>query len=134
VKNMEIEKYIAALLAGLMAVSTFVGAALASNLSGFPEFLFTKTATASSPAYLVVVGADAKTSDIVGAIDLASRLAEGSYTIETVTGAAAVAAVTGVERDTIGLYEALSTNMPSSGVMQNFHYSGLKDSTFTWRG
>jgi hypothetical protein len=132
---MEIKKYIAALLTSLMAVSTFVGAVLAANdLSGFPGFLFSKTATASTPAYLMVVGKDAKPSDVVGAIDVASRLAEGSYTIEKVTGAAAPAAVTGVERDDIGLYEALSTHMPSTGVMQNFHYSGLKDSTFTWRG
>jgi len=97
VKNMEIEKYIAALLASLMAVSTFVGAALASDLSGFPEFLFAKTATASSPAYLVVVGADAKTSDVVGAIDLASRLAEGSYTIEKIAVAPAAPTVEGKE-------------------------------------
>lgn len=130
---MRIEKYIAALLASLMAASSFVGAVLATDLSEFPGVLYVVTATASTPAYLIVVGADAKPSDVVGAIDLASRLAEGSYTVETVTAAAAIA-VDGIERDTIGLFETLDQNMPSSGVMKNFHYSGLKDSTFTWRG
>jgi hypothetical protein len=129
---MKIEKYIATLLASLMAASTFVGAALANDLSGFPGFLYTVTATASSPDYWIVVGADAAPSDVVGAIDLASRLAEGSYTIETVTGVA-VSAVEGVERDDIGLSQALSA-LPGGGVMKNFHFSGLLDSTFAWRG
>jgi len=98
VKNMEIKKYIAALLTSLMAVSTFVGAALAAvDLSGFPGFLFTKTATASTPAYLIVVGKNAAASDVAGAIDVASRLAEGSYTIEKVTAAPVAPTVEGKE-------------------------------------
>jgi len=114
---MEIGKYIAALLASLMAVSTYVGAALAANnLSGFPGFLYTVTATASSPAYLVVVGANAKTSDVVGAIDLASRLAEGSFTIEKVTGAA-VAAVEGKEVS-VALGSALTTEFGTDALTQ----------------
>jgi hypothetical protein len=134
---MEIGKYIAALLASLMAVSTYVGAALAANnLSGFPGFLYTVTATASSPAYLVVVGANAKTSDVVGAIDLASRLAEGSFTIETVA-AAPTAAVEGIEKTlqiptTAGGNAIVGADFP--GTLTTFHYKGLQQGEFTYKG
>jgi len=120
------KKIIASLLAALMLAMP-VAPALAKTFGEFPTFL----GVDGTADYYIVVGAAAQPADVVGAIDIASRLAELSYTTVTVAGAGA--AIEGIERDDIGLYAALS-NLPGSGVMKNFHYSGLKDSTFTWRG
>lgn len=130
---MQIKKWIATGLSALMAGATIAGAGLAATqLGNFPGFLATTTATTSALDAFIVVGKDAATADVVGAVDVAARLAELSYTVETVPGVAA-AAVDGVEKDTVGLTDLLSTAFPNSGVMKTIHYSGLQDSTFSWR-
>ncbi|MFH7880968.1 MAG: S-layer protein [Candidatus Aenigmatarchaeota archaeon] len=90
---MQIRKFVASSLAALMAGATFAGAALAAvNVGGVLSHLGQQAATGTP--YLVVVGDNAAASDIVGAIDVASALAQqvtkevalpGVYT-ETVTG------------------------------------------------
>ena len=82
---MKIKKWIATGLSALMAGATIAGASLAAtSLKDFPGFLGSTTSTTSALDAFVVVGMDAKTSDVVGAVDLAARLAELSYTVATV--------------------------------------------------
>jgi hypothetical protein len=118
------EKLIASLVAALTALTT-VYPVLAVTLGDFPGFL-------GSPAtdFLIVVGKDAKPEDVVGAADVAMALAVQSTQEVSVPGAAA--AVTGIEKKTLGLSSAWSTVFPSS--IRTMHYTGLKQSTFSWKG
>ena len=77
----------------LLALVASVAFASAVSLSEFPTFLATYSAGVSSPDYYIVVGANAATSDVVGAIDLASTLASLSY--QETTAAGVTAQVTG---------------------------------------
>lgn len=141
---MQIKKWIATGLSALMAGATIAGAGLAAtSLKDFPGFLASKTATTSALDAFVVVGADAKTSDVVGAVDLAARLAELSYSVVTTSGTTTVAG--SFDRDGISIGTAsggdalsvggtdYSNAYPAGAVVKNFHWTGLKDSTFTWR-
>jgi hypothetical protein len=83
---------------------------------------------------LVVIGADAAVGDVVGAVDVASRLAEAGETTTTQTCAGAAGAITGTRKDNVALNGALSAIFPASGVLKTAHYSTLKDSTISWRG
>jgi hypothetical protein len=118
------EKLIAGLLAALTTLTT-VYPVLAATLGDFPSFL-------GSPAtdFLIVVGANAKPEDVVGAADVAMALAVQSTEEVAVPGAAA--AVTGIEKETLGLSSAWSSVFPSP--IRTMHYSGLKQSTFSWKG
>jgi hypothetical protein len=119
------EKLIASFMAALMALMTTVNPVLgATALSTFPSFLG-KDGTIN---FYVVMGAAADPSDVAGAVDIAIRLAELSYSSVSAAGASAV---NGIEKDTIGLDSALSTVIPSP--VKTLHYSGLKDSTYRWR-
>jgi hypothetical protein len=72
---MQIKRFVASSLAALMAGATFAGAALAAtSVGGVLKTLGTQAA-AGTP-YLVVVGDTAAASDVVGAIDVASALAQ----------------------------------------------------------
>ncbi|MDI6798850.1 MAG: S-layer protein [Candidatus Aenigmarchaeota archaeon] len=126
------KKLVGSFLAILMAL-TFVTTALAAvQLKDYPGFLATKTATTSSiEGVYVVVGDTAAASDIVGAVDLAIRLAEHSYTIETLPGVPA--AVTGIEKNTIDpRFGNLTDVFPNP--IRTFHYPGLKQGQITWKG
>ena len=72
---MQIKKFAASSLAALMAGATFAGAALAATSVGGVLKTLGEQATAGTP-YLVVVGDTAAASDVVGAIDVASALAQ----------------------------------------------------------
>jgi hypothetical protein len=72
---MQIKRFVASSLAALMAGATFAGAALAAaSVGGVLKSLGTQAA-AGTP-YLVVVGDTAAASDVVGAIDVASAIAQ----------------------------------------------------------
>ena len=119
------EKLIAGFMAALMALMTAVYPVLgATALKDFPTFLG-KDGTVN---FYVVIGSKADPSDVAGAVDIAIRLAELSYTTVSAAGGAAV---TGIEKDTVPLTGALSSVIPSP--VKTIHYSGLKDSTFRWR-
>lgn len=122
-----------------MAALTLASPALAATaLNTYPTFL------GKSGDFYVVVGANAKTIDVVGAVDIASNLAQLSYTDVTSSGAAAV---NGISKDGIntGTSSTTSNNnltaavsggsaFPSSGVLKHAHYAALKDSTYSWKG
>jgi len=132
------KKLIASLMAALMAALTLASPALAATaLNTYPTFL----GKSGSIDYYVVVGEKAATSDVVGAIDVASNLAQLSYTSVTTSGASAV---NGISKDGIsigtssggsGLDSAISggSAFPSGAIVKNAHYTALKDSTFSWK-
>ncbi len=101
------KKIIASLLAALM-VAMPVAPALAKTFGEFPAFL----SIDGTADYYVVVGTGGidprgLASDIAGAIDIATRLAEVSYTTVTVTGAV-VGGVEGKEVDDIPFNTAIN--------------------------
>jgi len=144
------EKLIASFLAALM-VLTPVGFA-ASALKDYPAFLTTDptlTETSNSLEAYVVVGSGGTdpaglASDIAGAIDLALRLTEMSYTKVSTEGVAA-GEYDGVMRDGVKICVSASTSTECTvvnatsgqtalpGQIKNTHYSGLKDTTISWR-
>jgi len=126
------KKLIAGLMTALIALLTATTPVLAATqLGSYPTFL--KGADGTLQAY-VVVGSAANVADVIGAVDLASRLEEVGKTAVSTTCAGATGAVTGTEKDAVPLYGALSVTFPASGILKSAHYSGLKDSTFSWRG
>ena len=141
---MQIKKWIATGLSALMAGATLAGAGLAATqLGSFPTFLGQTSASGSALDAFVVVGADAKPSDVVGAVDLAARLAELSYTTETIAGTTTVAGTFDKDGLSIGVASGgdrlsvggtdYSNAFPAGAVVKNFHWAGLKDSTFPWK-
>jgi hypothetical protein len=85
---MQIKRFVASSLAALMAGATFAGAALAAtSVGGVLKTLGTQAA-AGTP-YLVVVGDTAAASDVVGAIDVASALAQQVTKEVTIPGVTA---------------------------------------------
>jgi hypothetical protein len=129
---MKFEKIIASLMVTLTTLMTLVYPVLAAvptlgTLASTPSTVLGKPAE----GFYIVIGKDAKAEDVAGAADIAVRLAELSYEEKNIPGVSA--AVNGLERDDVGLNDALSV-LPGSGVLKNFHYTGLKDSTFSWRG
>ncbi len=87
------EKVIATLLTVITALST-VTPVLAYDLGDYPSFLFDDDQNLQS---YVVVGAAAATADVIGAVDLAVRLAGESY--EEVSAVGGVAVTGGEEKD-----------------------------------
>ena len=86
-ERMRINKLVAGLLTVLMTGATFISAVLAAvQLGDFPSFLATVTDTGSELNALIVVGEEAETSDVVGAIDLATALATVNYQTVTTGG------------------------------------------------
>jgi hypothetical protein len=77
------KKLVAAILTALMALSPL---AMAADLGDYPAFL---AEDGVLDAY-VVVGADADPADVVGAVDVAARLAAESYTSVTTGGTISV--------------------------------------------
>jgi len=125
-------KLIAGFMTALMALLTASSPVLAATqLGSYPSFLAGSDGTLA--AY-VVVGAAANPADVVGAVDIASRLAEVGKSTVSQSCSGASGAVDGTEKDTVPLYGQLSSTFPASGVLKSAHFDGLKDSTFSWRG
>jgi hypothetical protein len=124
-------KLIAGFMTTLMTLMTIASPVLAAGLGDYPGVLKAADGTLNA---LVVVGSDAAVGDVVGAIDVASRLAETGKTSVSVSCPGASGSVTGTEKDTVSLNGALSSVFPASGVLKTAHFSGLVDSTYSWRG
>ncbi len=125
-------------MAALMSILTIAVPTLAAtDLKDYPTFLL--TADKALDAY-VVVGSAAQTSDVVGAIDLATALAQAAMatTTSSITGAAQ--AVDGTERkivipgaSTAGVIGGSgSNNLPAN--LFTYHYSGLKQAQYEYKG
>jgi len=125
---MKNDKIIASFLAALMSLVTLVYPALATPLNQYPSFLGSNGKLQA----LVVVGSGAAASDVAGAIDLATRLVELSYTPINGNGGALI---NGVEKNTIDINNGTFPSVfPNNGVIQSFSFSGLTTGTFTWKG
>ncbi|MEM5791086.1 MAG: S-layer protein, partial [Candidatus Aenigmatarchaeota archaeon] len=70
-------------------------------------------------------------SDIAGAIDVATRMAEVSYSTVTAAGKAAI---DGLEKNMVPLSGFVVGGNGFPSAIKKYHYSTLKQSTFTWRG
>jgi hypothetical protein len=126
------KKLIAGFLTAMISLlSVSMPAIAASQLGSYPDFL---ADAADALDAFVVVGAAAAVDDVVGAVDIAVRLAEvGTSSVsQACTGASA--AVDGTSKDTCDLGHPLSSCFPSSAVLKTAHYSGLKDTVYTWDG
>jgi len=125
-------KLIAGFMTALMALLTATTPVLAATqLGSYPTFL--KGSDNTLDAY-VVVGSAANVADVIGAIDVASRLAEVGKSTVTQSCSGASGAIDGTEKDSCPLGSLLSATFPASGVLKTAHFTGLKDSTFSWRG
>lgn len=116
-------------MTALIALLTTTSPVLAAEqLGNYPTFL--KAADGTLGAY-VVVGSRASVEDVVGAIDLATRLAEVGKTTTTTSCAGSTAAVDGVSKDSVTIKKGLlGSFFPES--IRSFHYSTLKTGTFSW--
>ena len=130
------EKTIAGFMAALLATTPIAFAAANVGTA------FSTLGTNGSLDAVVVVGSGAAASDVAGAVDIAARMAELSYTKTSTTGGSDV---NGLSKDGVTLCTQATpetncqlidgTNaFPSSGVVKTFHYTGLKDASFGWRG
>lgn len=132
------KKITASLMAALMTLVTIVSPVLAAtNLKDFPTFLL--TADKALDAY-VVVGSAAKTSDVVGAVDLAVALAQAAKKSETKTTTGTTQAVDGTERKILIPDASTDGIVGGSGANQlpihlyTYHYSGLKEGQYEYKG
>jgi len=116
-------------MTALIALLTTTSPVLAAEqLGNYPTFL--KAADGTLGAY-VVVGSRASVEDVVGAIDLATRLAEVGKTTTSASCAGAAAAVDGISKDSIAIqWGFLDSYFPTN--IRSFHYSKLTTGTFSW--
>lgn len=87
---MQLKKAIVASATGLMLLSSAL--AFAANLADLPQPFVTEAGELNT---LVVVGADAKVSDVIGAVNIAARLGSESTTTKTIAGTGAGISVSG---------------------------------------
>jgi hypothetical protein len=114
-------KLIAAILTALMALSPLV---IAADLGDYPGML-------SEDGVLdvyVVVGKDAQPSDVVGAVDLAARLAAESYTLVSSGGGVTVS---GGKTEDILLNTALNAATAFGSPLDDDDIPGLLDTKIT---
>jgi len=128
---MKFEKSIATFLAALMSLVSVVYPVLAAtNLGQYPSFLL--NSDGSLGAY-VVVGASASPQDVIGATDLASRLAQAAAVSTNVPGSSST--VNGIEKNTIDInFGNLTDATAFPNPVRTFHYSGLLQGTFSFKG
>jgi len=117
-------KLLSAILTALMAISPLVAAV---DLGDYPSFLF---ADNSLDAY-VVVGSAASPGDVVGAVDLAARLAGESY--EEVSTGGATVTVTGGKTEDIPLGYPIGASGYLDTTFTDDDLAGLQDSTVTFQ-
>jgi hypothetical protein len=130
-KGEKMKKLIAGFLTVMVSLLTVASPVFAAvQLGSYPGFL--KNAAGTVDAY-VVVGSAAAVDDVVGAVDIAVRLAEVGKATVSQTCSGASEAVDGTLKDTCALGALLSGCFPSSAVLKNAHYSGLKDGTYSFR-
>jgi len=118
------EKIIASILAAIIALAPIVSAAV--TLGDYPTFLFRGH---NLNAY-VVVGADAKPEDVVGAVDLAVRLAGESYEEVSVAGGTTV---TGGASEEIALGDTIAGGSYFDTALKAYKIPGLKDSSVSFQ-
>ncbi len=125
------KKLIAGFMTALMALLTVTSPVLAATALGdYPGFLAGSDGTLD--AY-VVIGSDAAVDDVVGAVDLASRLAEVGEATTTESCPGAAVSVDGVSKDTITITRGyLDDFFP--GSLRSFHMSKLTTGTYSWAG
>ncbi|MCX8179565.1 MAG: hypothetical protein N3E38_02400, partial [Candidatus Aenigmarchaeota archaeon] len=116
------EKILAAILAAVLLVSPLVSAAV--TLGDYPRFLFRDH---NLNAY-VVVGARAAPADVVGAIDLAVRLAGESYEEVSVSGETVVS---GGASEEVVFGAALESEFEPQ--LKQYKIPGLKDSSVSFK-
>jgi len=128
------KKFVASFMTALMAAMTLVSPALgATALNTYPTFL------GKVGDFYVVVGAKAAASDIVGAIDIASNLAQLSFKDTTVSGTTS-SGLTGTERKIVIPSDSDAGQIAGSGAnslankLKTFHFSGLKEGQYEYRG
>jgi hypothetical protein len=125
------KKLIAGFMTALMALLTVTTPVLAATALGdYPGFL--AGADGTLDAY-VVIGSDAAVSDVVGAVDLASRLAEVGEATVTEDCPGSSAAVDGISKDTITINRGYLDNF-FPGNVRSFHLDKLKTGTYSWNG
>lgn len=113
-----------------MALLTATSPVLAAELGSYPAFL--AGADGTLDAY-VVIGSDAAVSDVVGAVDLATRLAEVGETTTTQSCPGSAVDVDGLVKDTIAIQKGyIDDTFP--GTIRSFHYDKLTTSTISWNG
>ncbi len=118
------EKIIASVLAAIIALAPIVSAAV--TLGDYPTFLFKDH---NLDAY-VVVGADAKPADVVGAVDLAVRLAGESYEEVSTSGETTVS---GGASEEIALGDTIAGGSYFDTALKTYKLSGLKDSSVSFQ-
>ena len=118
------EKIIASILAAIIALAPIVSAAV--TLGDYPTFLFKNN---NLDAY-VVVGSGAAPSDVVGAVDLAARLAGESYELVSVSGDTLISGGTSEDVD-------LGSPIAASGfldaTLKKYKLPGLQESTVSFQ-
>lgn len=129
------KKFVASFMTALMAAMTLVSPAVmgATALNTYPTFL------GKVGDFYVVVGAKAAASDVAGAIDVASNLAQLSFKETTTTGTTS-SGLTGAERkivipadsDAGQIAGGTGNNFPLK--LRAFHYTGLKEGQYEYRG
>lgn len=129
---MQFRKMAAVAGSALMAGMTLAGAAMAATNVGNIASLATPGTDGVANFPIFVIGKTAASADVAGAIDIAVRMAAESKTTTSVTTTSTSAAITGTEKDTIGLSSALNSVLPSTA--RTIHFSGLKQGTITWKG
>lgn len=126
------KKLFAGFMTALVALLTATAPVLAvQELGAYPTFLKGDDGTLNT---YVVIGSAANVADVVGAVDVAARLAEVGKSTVSQACSGASGSLSGQEKDTVPLGGLLSGTFPSSGVLKSAHYSTLKDSTYSWRG
>lgn len=118
-------KKVFAVAAGLALVGTTVMGALAYDLSDYPA-PFVEDGMAKG---VIVVGENAATSDVLGAIDIAASLQDASVTATTVAGSAAVSVEGGKDFDDLYLYNETHTY---DTKLDDVDLEGFVDSTFDY--
>lgn len=134
---MQIKKFVATGLTALMAGATLMGGAYAAGLGDYPSTFD----NAGNLDGVVVVGAAAASSDVVGAIDVAANLASLSYTtVQTSSTTSAGSGTLDKDGVTLGLTASPSSGnlatgsnaFPTISALKNAHYSGLWQGSFTY--
>ncbi|MBU5688822.1 MAG: S-layer protein [Candidatus Aenigmarchaeota archaeon] len=118
------EKIIASILAAIIALAPIVSAAV--TLGDYPTFLFKDH---NLNAY-VVVGSAAQPADVVGAVDLAVRLAGESYEEVSTTGETTVA---GGTSEDIPLGEPIAASGLLDATLKKYKLPGLQESSVSFQ-
>ncbi len=129
------KKFVAGFMTALMAAMTLVSPALgATALKDYPTFL------GKVGDFYIVFGKDAAASDVAGAADIAANLAQLSNTPTAVGGGTTTTSAgttdrkVGVSPSSSGGQIAGTGTSQFPGTLRNFHFSGLKESKFSFKG